>query len=144
MMIYSLGGALAQLCGLWFEVLFGHRSEIHVYVYGCPRVGDKVYSELLSNRIKHLYRVVYRSDAVTTIPRGFAYYKHAGWEIIIDNHGNMINNPSKREKALLPSRTSLKDHSLTGYIDSLNLIAKKYKLPHLMMKMPESTNETNK
>ena len=56
---HSLGGALAQLCGLWFDVLFGDRSEIHIYVYGCPRVGDFTFSQLMSGRIKHLYRIVF-------------------------------------------------------------------------------------
>eukprot|EP01083_Nonionella_stella_P169486 574809_1 len=133
---HSLGGALAQLFGLCLEMLFGHTSLIHVYVYGCPRVGDKRFSDYLGERVKHLYRVVFRGDIVTTIPRGFAYYKHGGYEMVIDDHGNMINNPSKREKALLPSRTSLKDHSLQNYVDSLNAIAKKHKLPHLMVKVP--------
>ena len=71
-----------------------------VYVYGCPRVGDARFSSLLSSRVKNLYRVVFRGDIVTTVPRGFASYKHAGWEIIVDHLGNMINAPSKREKAL--------------------------------------------
>jgi len=133
---HSLGGALAQLCALYLHVLFGNRSPVVVYVYGCPRVGDKVFSDFVSLKLKQLYRVVFRGDVVTTIPRGFAYYKHAGWEIIVDKHGNMINNPSKREKALLPSRTSLKDHSLQKYVDSLNLIASKYKLGHLMLEIP--------
>eukprot|EP01084_Bolivina_argentea_P320594 556273_1 len=137
---HSLGGALAQLCGLNFEILFGNKLIINIYVYGCPRVGDKIFSNILNNRISHLYRLVFRGDIVTTIPRGFAYYKHAGWEIIIDQNGNMINAPSKREKALLPSRTSLKDHSLKKYIKSLNLIAKKLKLNHLLLNLPANNN----
>eukprot|EP00483_Globobulimina_turgida_P012471 UN12494 len=50
----------------------------------------------------------------------------------------MINAPSKREKALLPSRASLKDHSLKKYIKSLNLIAKKHKLLHLVLNVPKN------
>lgn len=73
---------------------------------------------------------------MTVVPRGFASYKHAGWEIIVDHLGNMINAPSKREKALLPSRTSFTDHSMTHYLDSLHLIAKKHKLRHLVLKQP--------
>jgi len=135
---HSMGGALAQLCGLCLEILFGHRSPIHIYVYGCPRVGDKHFSSLLSSRVKHLYRVVFRGDIITTIPRGFATYKHAGWEIIVDHNGNMINAPSKREKALLPSRSSFADHEMGNYIDALNLIAKKHRLRHLTCKLPKS------
>jgi len=78
---------------------------------------------------------------VTVVPRGFASYKHAGWEIIVDHLGNMINAPSKREKALLPSRTSFTDHGMTHYLDSLHLIAKKHKLRHLVLKQPKAESK---
>jgi len=135
---HSLGGALAQLCALWMDILFGHRSPVFVYVFGCPRVGDPSFAQCLTQRVKHCYRVVFRGDVITTIPRGFAYYKHAGWEIIVDHLGNMINAPSKREKALLPSRTSFADHGLQFYMDSLNLIAKKHRLQHLVLTQPDN------
>ena len=116
-----------------------HLITAIVYVFGSPRVGDRVFSDVLSSRIKHLYRVVFRGDVVTTVPRGLALYKHSGYEIITDEYGNMIVAPSKREKSLLPSRTSLSDHSLQKYIDSLNLIAKKYKLQHLVLNVPTNS-----
>ena len=54
----------------------------------------------------------------------------------MDHLRNIINAPSKREKALLPSRTSFADHGLQFYMDSLNLIAKKHRLKHLVLKQP--------
>jgi len=133
---HSLGGAIAQLCGLYLHVLFGHRSSVYIYVYGVPRVGDTQFAEFLNKRVPHTYRLVYRGDVMTTLPRGLGYYKHSGWEVIVDKHGNMIVDPSSTEKSLLPARRSIADHLLIKYVDSLNAICRKHQLLHMVLEVP--------
>ena len=62
---HSLGGALAQLCDLMLQILFGHKSQVYIYVFGSPRVGDREFALFLNSRVPNTYRIVYKGDTVT-------------------------------------------------------------------------------
>src|SRR5690606_2600380 len=135
---HSLGGALAQLASLNIEILFGHISPVIVYVFGCPRVGEARFCKFYNTHIRqNCYRVVYEADPITTLPRGFKLFKHVGIEYIVNHTGDLIVNPSKGEKKLLPQRTNILDHSLYRYAKGINqYFLNNEKLKHKTIQFP--------
>jgi hypothetical protein len=69
---HSLGGALATLAAAHL----GRDAIQGLYTYGCPRVGDAAFAEILPQQ-SHV-RFVHRDDWVTTVPPEILGYVHAG------------------------------------------------------------------
>lgn len=64
---HSLGGAMACLTAEYLT-LRGHKVKL--YTFGCPRVGDSRYADVLDNLIgiQNIYRVYHEADPVSMIP----------------------------------------------------------------------------
>lgn len=97
------------------------RSKIFMYSYGCPKVGNGIFSQFYDRVVPNSYRIVVDGDLVTGLPPGgyfFSTYVHIGTEILIDSvgAGSIIIDPSFVERWL---RTTLKSsvalHSLFAY-----------------------------
>ena len=139
---HSLGGAIAQLCGLSLEILFGHLSPVFIVSYGSPRVGNRRFAELLKSRVPESYRIVNESDPVTTLPRVISskkyHFKHGGNEMIINQQGSIIFAPSGAEKNLLPARNRPTHHLLDKYKASLNAVCRKQGMDHFVLHSQKS------
>lgn len=70
---HSLGGALALLLARELQSLCARR--IHVYTYGCPRVGSPTFVRGIPHRIVH-YRVVNDRDPVAWMAAGPQWKDH--------------------------------------------------------------------
>lgn len=70
---HSLGGALALLLAREMQALC--RRRIHVYTYGCPRVGSPSFVRTIPRRIVH-YRMVNEGDPVAWIAAGPQWKDH--------------------------------------------------------------------
>jgi len=66
---HSLGGAFATLAALDAS-LSGVTSpdNIHLYTYGCPRVGNFALAQAVVNNVGQIYRVTHHKDIVPHIP----------------------------------------------------------------------------
>lgn len=92
---HSLGAALATLGMARFTS--GNSAS---YTFGCPRVGDDRFSELV---LSHgpVFRFVNCQDIVTQIPLeilGQPYFRHVGVEKYIDRHGKIHDGCSSADK----------------------------------------------
>lgn len=70
---HSLGGALALLLARELQGLC--RRRIHVYTYGCPRVGSPSFVRSIPRRILH-YRMVNEGDPVAWLASGPQWKDH--------------------------------------------------------------------
>ena len=73
---HSLGGALATLCAIDFQLTYEQRYDIELYTYGSPRVGNPEFRELVNESIPHSYRFVNGLDAVPSLPTRWNGYRH--------------------------------------------------------------------
>lgn len=74
---HSLGAAMAVLCGVDLEYNFPHR-DYEVYLFGCPRVGNKAFQTSYNRRVFKTLRVENGNDIVTKIPLWIMGYRHVG------------------------------------------------------------------
>jgi len=66
---HSLGGAFATLAAL--DASLGHiidKDRIHLYTYGCPRVGDFNFANAVVNNVGEIQRVTHHRDMVPHVP----------------------------------------------------------------------------
>lgn len=70
---HSLGGALALLLARELQGLC--RRRIHVYTYGCPRVGSPSFVRTIPRRIVH-YRMINEGDPVAWLASGPPWKDH--------------------------------------------------------------------
>ncbi len=74
---HSLGAAMAVLCGVDLQYNFPHR-DYEVYLFGCPRVGNKAFQTSYNRRVFKTLRVENGNDIVTKIPLWIMGYRHVG------------------------------------------------------------------
>jgi hypothetical protein len=94
-----------------------------VYTFGMPKVGNGAFRDSFNKKVKHFFRVVNESDAVSQI--GILGGAHVGIEVDIDRHGNYIIEPMFIERLFRPTKgrgSSIVHHSMYGYAQSLNSI----------------------
>lgn len=93
--------------------------EIVVYLFGCPRVGNVAFAQLVSRCLSTCYRVQVDGDLVTMVPKFLGWYRHSGTEVLLDPcvPGNIVVSPTLLENLLwLKSNTgSILRHSLDVY-----------------------------
>ncbi len=79
---HSLGAAVSLLAGMDGAMRFGDRRErLHIYTYGCPRVGNPEFADASSQLTPNHYRVVNMADAFTLVPPiNIGKYVHVGQE----------------------------------------------------------------
>mmetsp|Transcript_4340 Transcript_4340/g.10505 ORF Transcript_4340/g.10505 Transcript_4340/m.10505 type:complete len:402 (-) Transcript_4340:95-1300(-) len=64
---HSLGAALAALCALELSMLF-NRTDIGLYSFGEPRVGNKYFADFFAERVPNTSRIVHQDDVVPHLP----------------------------------------------------------------------------
>lgn len=103
---HSLGGAVATLAADWVRT---HTSlTVHLYTFGCPRVGFDSFSTTVTTKLKaaNIYRVYHESDPVPMAP---VYpFSHAP----MPGHGYYV--PSSE------SLLTAKAHFMAAYIKSVD------------------------
>jgi len=109
---HSLGAAEAMLAAvvqrqLGYNVLF--------YSYGCPRVGEKNFSDFFDGLITGTnLRAVYKNDPVPTVPyHDLMNYDHAGTEVHFYDCSNYIAYPYDEDDYPLTNLLAIDDHG--GY-----------------------------
>jgi hypothetical protein len=76
---HSLGGAVATMAAAYLRGLNGY--PIDLYTYGQPRVGNSVFTDLISAQPGRLFRVTHEADPVPKVPLVFMDYRHTSPEI---------------------------------------------------------------
>ncbi len=102
---HSRGAALAALCGVDLQYNFPH-LDIAVYLFGCPRVGNKAFAKSYNKRVCRTVRVQNGNDIVTKLPPAFFGYRHAGCAVNVG-------------KTRFPLVFSFKEHYPEQYYASL-------------------------
>lgn len=93
-----------------------------VYGYGCPRLGNQVFSQLIESRVPACYRVQVDGDLVTMLPKFLGFYRHVGHAVLLDEHaaGSIVIKPSVLEMSFFKRTTgSIANHSLEKYRECL-------------------------
>eukprot|EP01135_Chromosphaera_perkinsii_P011923 Nk52_evm40s2531 gene=Nk52_evmTU40s2531 len=120
---HSLGGALSTL--LAYELQSVHRIPVLMYVFGCPRVGNRPFAEAFDQLVPYCYRVCVDGDVITGLPAKFLGYKHVGHPVVVDNFGNLMVSPAgPLEGSLSSSRRKFKCHRMTFYRHCINAALK--------------------
>ncbi|ALJ68774.1 MULTISPECIES: DUF2974 domain-containing protein [unclassified Synechocystis] len=93
---HSLGASLAVLAALDLAVnLPNLRSQIQLYSYACPRVGDVTFAQLHSRQVPNSYRIVNLADVIPLLPptTGLGTYVHVGqsWSFLSQG-GDILPN----------------------------------------------------
>lgn len=99
---HSLGAGVATICGLDIVRLDCCKNTI-VYNFASPRVGDKIFADLVKSSGLTVYRIVNTADTIPTLPPSVApnfakpknpwLYSHCGTEIpFTNNMKSLVNN----------------------------------------------------
>lgn len=124
---HSLGGALATVCGLFLATAFSpKRVVVQVSTFGSPRVGNHVFRTYFSQHVLSCWRFAKRGDPISkTPPRLIGSsthgYTHVGVEVLLEQTGDVIIDPSMVEHTVLHScrRGGGADHKVAAYLASL-------------------------
>jgi hypothetical protein len=94
-----------------------------VYTFGSPRIGNKLFCDLVKKRVQTFYRVEVEGDSITMMPPNYlGFFRHCGRRVVVDPHGSgsVIVKPTIVETVLLSkSSYSIVNHSLDAYRLSL-------------------------
>ncbi len=74
---HSYGAALAVLCSLDLQFNFPEK-DYEVFLFGCPRVGNKAFQQSYNNRIFKALRIENGNDIVTKMPPKMLGFHHVG------------------------------------------------------------------
>ncbi|OQB14303.1 MAG: Lipase (class 3) [Firmicutes bacterium ADurb.Bin193] len=102
---HSYGAALAVLCAVDLQYNFD-KIDYEVFLYGCPKVGNRAFAKSYNKRLFKTYRVENSNDAVTKVPFWIMGYRHVGIRI-------HVGAPR------LFFWLSVKDHSLRRYYENI-------------------------
>ncbi|KAG7441492.1 alpha/beta-hydrolase [Guyanagaster necrorhizus] len=89
---HSLGGALAELDGLFFALNIPSAS-IKVITYGTPRVGNLAFAELIDSKVPNFKRINNERDLIPILPGRHLGYVHLATEIHILEPGSAVVCP---------------------------------------------------
>ncbi len=83
---HSLGAALATLNAVDWKVNQFKTNHITLYTFGCPRVGDSVFADLVNDRVEVHNRLTHNRDIVPHLPFkcNCLHFRHAGTEVFYD------------------------------------------------------------
>jgi len=99
---HSLGGAVAMLAALDIvrscaSVL--DRSQVAVYTFGSPKVGNARFRDWYNRNVPNSFRVVNAGDRVAQMPPEFLGYKHAGTLVMASDRGCWVRpSPEVRDR----------------------------------------------
>jgi len=83
---HSLGGALAVFAALDITVITP-RVPVQVYTYGCPRIGNKAFSQYVHAKVNNCIRIVNYNDIVPHLPMRTQDFHHVSTEAWIQKNG---------------------------------------------------------
>lgn len=92
--------------------------EIHIYCFGCPRIGNHAFTRLVARHVPTCYRVVVDGDLVTMVPKFLGFYRHVGLPVLLDElaTGSIVIEPSVLDVSFFKRRVgSITNHSLEKY-----------------------------
>jgi triacylglycerol lipase len=82
---HSLGGAIASLTADWASVN-NYASNINLYTFGSPRVGQQGFATASPHRLNQIYRCTHGADVVPKVPLWpFIHAPYQGVEYRLDN-----------------------------------------------------------
>ncbi len=120
---HSLGGALAQLAALDIATNLEHTlngSDVCLYTFGSPSVGNASFANLLNSKVPNFWRVENDGDPVCIITKCF--FCAAGTKVTVDSErtGSFIVQPTLVESIFGAKRTAdLSVHLLSEYRENL-------------------------
>ena len=102
---HSLGGGVANLLAEQLKAGPGEKRNVKLYTFGAPRVGDKLFSQRLTQKLgsHNIFRVTHTSDPVPMVPV---------WPFFHAAYGDMAY---ERYSPYHP----FKYHLMTHYVDSM-------------------------
>jgi hypothetical protein len=111
---HSLGAALASLTAVDLQMV---NSNVQLYNYGCPRVGNEQFSNWFSDHISNHYRVTHHKDIVPHVPTHERYTHFDGeWyhesNIDASDLKECTNGPEDPSCAYQWTVTSVSDHMI--------------------------------
>lgn len=109
---HSLGGALANLCGLDLQYNFSPDVVPQVYTFGAPKVGNGAFVDSYNERVPDTFRFVYGNDLVSGLPRWWQGYRHVSEKITLEGRFNWRIFSG-----------SFKDHRIDNYVSAINKLA---------------------
>lgn len=81
---YGHGGALAQICALWFQSVYGSKYEVKGFSFGSPKVFDTIISERVKNFTENLTVIINKADILTRLPMKVFGYDYISTSKLID------------------------------------------------------------
>jgi pimeloyl-ACP methyl ester carboxylesterase len=82
---HSLGGAIASLAADWASIN-NYASNINLYTFGAPRVGQQGFATANTSRVNNIYRSTHGADVVPKVPLWpFMHAPYQGVEYRLDN-----------------------------------------------------------
>eukprot|EP00033_Pygsuia_biforma_P000300 GCRY01000367.1.p1 GENE.GCRY01000367.1~~GCRY01000367.1.p1 ORF type:complete len:280 (+),score=14.12 GCRY01000367.1:121-960(+) len=109
---HSLGGALSYLfaCDLSLS-----NTPFSLFTFGCPRIGNKAFSDFFSSRIQH-HRFTYGRDPVPMVPPQSLHYYHTSTEFFVTKGDNSVKhcNGSGEDPSCIDK------YSIPNVLDHLN------------------------
>jgi predicted lipase len=86
---HSLGGAMAVFCAIEMQV---RGWDVNLITYGCPRVGDSQFAQLLNKNLKAYVRYENWGDPIPRIPRILGW-AHGGRQNRLGSMANLLRWP---------------------------------------------------
>eukprot|EP00887_Chlorella_sp_A99_P003551 scaffold7.g3551.t1 len=77
---HSLGGAMATICAMDIRLNLG-ASDVRVFTFGSPRVGNSIFAEWFRREIALHYRFTHNRDIVPSVPPSYMGFHHVSREI---------------------------------------------------------------
>ncbi|KAL7463170.1 hypothetical protein ACHAXS_003546 [Conticribra weissflogii] len=139
---HSLGGSMAVLAAYDIAQTLSTKEmesfhHIRVYTLGCPRVGNVRFAKAFNDLVPDCWNVINSNDIVPAIPyshslpirafipcrRNTGYRRH-GRAVILSENGDLIVEPTRREKYRRETRvlrldTAIKSHETARYRASI-------------------------
>jgi triacylglycerol lipase len=109
---HSLGGALAVLAGIQFQMC-GYGID-GIYSFGTPRVGDRNFALQFNRRLyRQTFRLVNHKDVVPQLPPRELGYAHVGQLVYFDTEGKLCAYPGQDDSFAF--KEALSDHDIGSY-----------------------------
>lgn len=109
---HSLGAAVSILLSTLLKSHFGSKIYIINYLFGCPKVGNKIFVDYYNNIIDETYRYVNQNDIIPRIPK--INYKTTKNRIILGDPKNV--------NFFTRFLGSINDHPIKQYINRLDTL----------------------
>lgn len=133
---HSLGGALATFASYeaaryYKRIGIRRRHDISCTTFGCPRLGNETFKARYERLVETHWRFEIASDPVPKVPLVLLNYVHVGVQVLIDQSGMLLIDPSFIEVQWWGQLTNLyhgyRHHIRASYCMALRAYCKLYK-----------------